>query len=287
MERKPWPIVLLALFHVLEPLCKLVFYSYYWNISTARYFTYLQHQSTPMELFLFLGAFPLAGIAIFAVKSWSLPVFLGIQIMTLSTHIYHHAIAPQTFPLSLVVGMSIMNLAVVTYFLLPAVRIAYLDASIRWWEAMPRFVVEWKGTLNQGSAHQEVLVQNISEGGVFLNIRGKNHVSFEKPVRIKFDLLTTPLDLAGIVRHQSTSGDSMHAGLQFCDLHKADKKKIRQGIKSLEKLGYKQNRIQDEAFASFRKWAVRLLKTGKGLLPDSARRRAAKPPTDNHSKIKK
>ena len=275
MERKPWPIIILALIHILEPVFKIGFYSAYWNIPILRYVNYLVHLNTSWEHFLFFAAFPIAGLSILAVKAWSLPVFLLMQAITLSAHAYHHHIAPQTFSLSLVVFMSTMNLAVVTYFLLPAVRLAYLDPSVRWWEALPRFVVDWKAKLSGGNQTKEVLLGNISRGGAFVHARGGVDLKVNANVEIEFSFLNSPMKLKGVVRHVSHDAGTSRVGIEFCELTRVQKKALRLGTKQLKELHYTPQRIQDDTFVSFKNWAQTLSKTGKGLFPEKSERRTS------------
>jgi hypothetical protein len=266
MQRKPWPIIILAFIHFVEPIAKIIFYSILWKMPVSRFLTYMQYQSSPLELFLFLGAFPIAGVAILAVKKWSLPAFFLVQLVTLGGHIYYHTTAPKAFPIYLIVGLTVLNLLVVTYFLLPAVRIAYLDPKVRWWEAKPRFLVDWKGKAVQGKHNIDVTVSNISEGGMFFQTSSKSaSLSIEEPIRVDFEFLNVPFSLPGRIRHYSAGSKY---GVQFTDLTSEQKKNLKTSARAIAKLDYPRQGLSENPFESFTNWFKTLVKTGKGLVPE-------------------
>lgn len=269
MERKPWPIVVLAIIHFLEPVFKILFYSILWGMPVRRFLTYMQYQSSPLELFLFLAAFPLAGAAIIAVKKWSLPAFIAIQLVTLGGHIYYHSTAPNAFPLYLIISLTLMNLAVLTYFLLPAVRIAYLDPKIRWWEAKPRYLVDWKAKATQGKSTVEVTVSNISEGGMFVQGPSKSAaLAVEEPIRVEFNFVNTEMSVPGRIRHFSAGTGAPKYGIQFTDLSREEKSKLRKCARVLATLDYPRQGVHEDPIESFKAWAKTLFTTGKGLFPE-------------------
>ncbi len=268
MARKPWPIVILAMFHFLEPVFKILFYSLLWDMPVSRFLTYMQYQSSFGELFLFLGAFPIAGFAILSVKKWSIPTFFLVQVITVAGHIYYHRVAPKAFPISLIVSVTVANLAVVTYFLMPAVRIAYLDPRVRWWEAKPRYLVNLSAKAIQGKKSTEGNISNISEGGIFLTCTGKAALAVEEPITLQFDFLNLAMTVTGRIRHFSTGSGAHKYGIQFSDLTREQKTNMRRCIAVLGTLDYERQGGNEDAVESLKTWVRTLVKTGRGLMPE-------------------
>lgn len=270
MYRKPWPIVILALLHFMEPLVKLIFYSILWKMPVSSFLTYMQYQATPFELFLFLGAFPLAGVAILAVKRWSVPAFLAIQGLNVAGNIYYHIVAPKTFPTELIVGVCLLNLALTVYFLLPAVRMTYLDAKVRWWESKPRFLVDWKAKITQGKSY-DVRIANISEGGVYFICDKGRSIDVDEPLKVDFGFLNMRFSLTARVRHHNASGEAKHFGIQFVDVSPAQKMSLRRCVGVLRALEFERLGVHEDSWASFVHWLRTLISTGHGLVPEVKR----------------
>ncbi len=269
MERRPWPIVILATFHFLEPVAKILFYSVLWEMPISVILKYLSYQASFLEMLLFCASFPLAGIAIFAVKNWSLPAFLAIQGVTLAGHIYFHIEAPKAFPIYLIASLSMANALVVYYFLVPSVRAAYFDPKLRWWEAKPRFIVDWAGRALQGRKDIAIKVCNLSEGGVLVEANGKSAaLESDEQVQIEFSFQNTDYSFPGIVRHFSKAGTPAKFGIQFSEVSPGAKKKLKQAIRTLKRSGYRPMGRSEPAWESFVSWSRRLVKTGSGLFPE-------------------
>jgi hypothetical protein len=272
MERKPWPIVILAVMHFLEPFAKILFYTTLWNMPISRFVSFMIHDTKTIELLLFAAAFPIGGICILAVKRWSLWGYFAIQAVTLFGHIHYHLLAPQAFPLVLISIMTLLNLIVVSYFLIPAVRIAYTDPKIRWWEAKPRYLVDFRGTGLQGTKATELIVSNISEGGLFVTVANRlATLDVAEPVQVEFDFLGTPYSLVGRIRHHSVGTTEARYGIQFAELTPGVRKGLRKSMRQLRRLKYKRQGRTEESMVSFKKWANRLVTTGKGLIPETHR----------------
>jgi hypothetical protein len=272
MERKPWPIVILAVLHFLEPIAKILFYTTLWHMPIPRFLSFMIHHTTTPELLLFLAAFPVGGVCIIAVKKWSFYGYLAIQALTLFGHIHYHLIAPQAFPISLIAGMTALNLIVVGYFLLPAVRLAYMDPKVRWWEAKPRYLVDFVGKALQGHRSTDLKVSNISEGGLFVTVANKvATLESSEPVQVEFDFLGTPYSLVGQIRHHSSGATEARYGVQFAELTPGVQAGLRKSMRKLRRLKYKRQGRSEDAMVSFKKWIRILFTTGRGLLPEARR----------------
>lgn len=272
MERRPWPIVILAIIHFLEPFAKILFYSTLWNLPVSRFVSFLIHHTSPVEQTLFLASFPLGGICILAVKKWSLPGYAAVQAVTLAGHIYYHVNAPQAFPLYLIATLTLLNLSVVAYFLLPAVRLAYLDPSIRWWESKPRYLVDWKGKALQGKRATDLRVSNISEGGLFVTVPGsKAALEVNELIQVEFEFLETPMSLVGRIRHQNAKGTDKKYGIEFSELTPGVRAQLKRGIRELRRRRFPRQGRREETWQSFRNW-IADLSTGKGFLPEPNKR---------------
>ena len=266
MPKKPWSINILAFLFISEPLVKLLFYSWYWNRDIHFLLTTTPMKS-PYMVFMFFFACPVAGIAIWAVKRWSLPVFLMIEALILFGHFSSWHSAPEYFSTFLFVAMTLLNAVVVSYFLIPAVRIAYLDPRVRWWAQKPRYEVSWPCTISQGKLSEKGLILNLSEGGVRLNLVKK--VSFEsgKSVNIEFKFEGFSFSLPSEIRYQMPADGAVQYGVQFEEASGKKRLPIRQCIRVLERRKFPRRPGRESRIKSLAQWLYVLFTTGKGLIP--------------------
>jgi hypothetical protein len=266
MEKKPWPIIILATLHICEPIFKIVFYSWYWH-RPLFYFLALSSLKSPYAIFMTFGAFPLAGLSILAVKRWSLPVFILIEVLTLIEHLRTVA---QLSPL-IVVGACALNIIVVSYFLIPAVRLMYIDPKLRWWEAQARYYVNWPATIEQEGRVLDAVIKGISRGGVFfqetvqeLNTQGKLLVNF-KYSKYAFSI-------RGAVAHSSCNEGRYQYGIKFEPLFPHVRKQVKAVLRELEKLGIDRRPRRESVLRSLINWLRGFVTTGQGLIPEYKQR---------------
>ncbi|MBT4761989.1 MAG: PilZ domain-containing protein [Bdellovibrionaceae bacterium] len=252
MKNKPWPILILALIQFLMPAFNILLNSIIIDANPVMYTKiFITIKSWPQILEFFL-LYPIVGVSIFLMKKWSYPVFLIATLWTFSMNSYlwfTGQIPPMpfwVFPM-----ISLVNIAFVTYFLLPAVRKVYFDQRIRWWESKPRFSINLQATVTADDDLQ-VTVNDFSEGGAFIesssNIdKGKKHV-----LKFTFDDTTIEVPFE-IVHEKKTSNEKQGYGLKFNHTNEThnNAKKL---TKQIKKSGAAVTRVPDPLFLSFKIW---------------------------------
>ncbi len=270
MENKPWPLLILAFFHFIEPLTKIVFYSFYWHISPFEFVrVVIEHNGGSMITnFEFFLLFPVAGLALFAVKKWSYFVFLAVQAWVFIVNVPYLIELYQTNQAWLLlsfIGFGLLNIAMVTYLLLPAVRIAYLDPRIRWWEAKPRYSAHIPCEID---GKIQSTVRNISQSGVF--ITADIDLPIDSDINLEFILNAAPTTFdiksrAKVVYKFMVDGHEGY-GARFTELSPDNKRLMKSMIKHLEK-SHCQRRPPHRHLSDLIHWITALLTTGKGFLP--------------------
>jgi len=273
MEHKPWPLIILAFIHLIEPATKVLFYGFFYNITPLQVVTLLYQNDTPLQLFQFFFLFPIAGIAIYAVKKWSLPVFLLVELLVFSINASYLNELYQTNQLllfSCFVFFGILNLAIVSYLLIPAVRLAYVDPRIRWWEAEPRYSVSMDCMIDNKTPGK---IKNISTKGVFITT--DRDLRINSNTRIAFKFIAPSLDLnlnvKVVVRHKFTIKGTEGYGVQFVGLTKDNKHFINALVKFMEKSRVDRRPPRRNLF-NLIQWFVTFIKTGEGLIFKAKRR---------------
>jgi hypothetical protein len=203
MNHKPWPILTLALFQWVSPIGDWLTSSLASHLSPIGYLAlavsqegvsgYLLHSWVPSIV---------AGFAVFRVKPWSYPLFFlcilyssyrtGISVegaFGTNPHVWFNHLgsgALGLFPL-------VINLSLGAWFLLPSVRKPFLDPSLRWWEASPRFEITLSARIFlvmspavnpavNGKKEISAKIRNLSHGGALLELR--SHKSLKNGDRL-------------------------------------------------------------------------------------------------------
>lgn len=203
MPYKPWPIIILAILHLIEPLVKLPVYSLYLGIPLDRLFLFVWSKMTVTKLFLDYLLFPIMGIAILRVRPWSLGVVVIGEIIAAVKYypIFRAFIDNQMYGnFVFFLALFMLNILVLVYFFVPAVWKTYLDAKVRWWEHKYRYRLNVPVKLLKDGQELTGEIQDISESGLFVKI------SEELPLDTLYQLLINShgleLDLHGRVIHE-------------------------------------------------------------------------------------
>lgn len=218
------------------------------------------------------GALPIAGFAILAVKKWSYPIFLASYGWTIGHSVYTWLGAAQTNTVPFLLLILFSNLMAVRYFLLKEVRAPYQDSRLRWWESKPRYKISTRAQMIPHKSIgmvQQGIITDISEGGCFITLT--KSPPMHEPVRIQFDWGGETHNYTGVVRHfraMSHSSSEWGVGVEFNELSKNENKGIQRFIASLKKAGHLESRAILGASDDFIQWLGKLLKTGKGWVPE-------------------
>jgi hypothetical protein len=279
MRRRPWPIVILALLQILSPVLSVTLSAWKLQVPIRHFVWMLAKYGTPGQLFELVGTSLIAAAAIFAVKRWSYPVFLTIVAWGAYSNISVWHQYPQVYSLTTLILVNVVNLGLVSYFLVPVVSAAYFNPRLRWWESKPRFSIELVCSMKinppdaPGSRFCEARITDISEGGVYLYLREK--LSLGEIVALNFSLHHVKLSPVGKIVHQGR-GEGQGYGVQFVEMAVEEHRALKRAIRGLELLGYERRTPIVPWWLDFYRWATRLLRTGEGLLPEVAPRPAPK-----------
>jgi Tfp pilus assembly protein PilZ len=266
MRRRPWSLIVLAVLHFLAPLGNIIMNALMTGRNVAAYFIYALSPeylalNWPILLLPIVG-----GVAIYACQKWSFFVYLMAQ-TSLFIFSYSGYLTKSEKVSGLVVFLIyIINVSLVAYILLPAVRRVYFDRRLRWWEIQPRYRCfyrcRWK-TNNDGQ-EQTGVVGNFSQGGLFLQSPEFPQDGAEIYIQLPLQPDLT-LSLVGrVIIHQRA--DAIGFGVQFS--HTQDSQKMaRRIVRELEAQGMRMSGIRDRPEDRFSYWVRMLITTGKGLLP--------------------
>lgn len=231
-------------------------------------------ESGAYSLFLLYGAMPAAGLAILAVRSWSYPVFLSAVSWVAFENSRILSTGTSGIPTRIAVGAYLCNIALVAYFLFPAVRTTYFNPRVRWWQTKPRYEIGLPATANHNGECAQVTIANMSEGGSFIST-DMPYTSGDLLV-IHFTLLGRRYTFRGRVVYQVKTHARRGVGLQFT--HTTQTARENQTIiRALEVLDGPGRDLPRKGPLTFWKAVWATIRTGKGWLPEVPQSVASKP----------
>lgn len=185
MRRKHWAIVVLAFMHWLTPIGNIIFNSVLYQIPIQHYFRALFYTGNRIDFGMVVLLPLVAGTCIYLTKRWSFMLYIFVMCFPLIyTSMKWYENPSGKIGLS-AVALYAVNILVVSYFMIPAVRRIYFDPRLRWWETKPRYLTDFQASIsiddkNLGTGH----VKNISVGGLYLETDAQ--LELHKSVQVKF-----------------------------------------------------------------------------------------------------
>ncbi len=210
MKNRPLFFVILAVFHLIEPLIKLLVFRLKTGFGYEIIMSNIMQMGGTLALFEFWFLFPIAGVALMGVKRWSYPIFVGVQAYSLYGHLSYTSYSwpyvdkyPHLFSLVILA----LNAGLILYFLLPDVRRPFFDKDLRWWEHRVRYPARLAMAFSKGDPNKLMSAQflNLSLSGAFMKY---SH----------FDLVAGEL----IRIHLSAYGENLSIEAQVVSRHHCD-----------------------------------------------------------------
>ncbi|OFZ20235.1 MAG: hypothetical protein A2X94_15280 [Bdellovibrionales bacterium GWB1_55_8] len=263
MRSRPWPIIILALLHILAPFLNAGFSASLEGLSIPGYLNVLIHETSWLGLVDFFVLFPLAGIAIYLCKRWSYFVVLLVAALNVVSNFQTWKTYPAYFPAWLFVVAVILGAVLVGYFLLPAVKIVYMDPRLRWWESKPRYLIAGECVFTLADHEVRARVTDFSEGGVFVGAAAELPLGAVVPLVLSLSDHTLRLSGKIVYRRQ---GEVPGFGIQFTSPSSSARKEIRTLLRELKRRGTPV-RTPFDWKEDLRAWFSMLVRTGEGIVP--------------------
>lgn len=187
MKHRPLPFVFLAILHIIEPLLKIAYFKATTHFPLFSIIENISHLNATRAVFEFWLLFPLGGIALLGVKKWSYPVFVGVQLYSIYSHLNYepftwpYASSTPQWPSLFILAC---NIGIIIYFLLPEIRKPFFNRQDRWWEHRERYSlrIPCSYTLSSQNTLQDAEILNISHSGAFITLPEGKEICGEKLV---------------------------------------------------------------------------------------------------------
>ncbi len=271
MVRKPWAIIILTSIFILIPIGNIITsyivspYKVSLNDFLYSLFAFKVNRLALLELII---PSLIAAYATYSVKKWSY-IVLGLFVMWVfcsgAYDLYSHYGQVNFVQIFFIfVVPTLFSLGVTLYFFIPAVKTTYFDPKVRWWEAKPRYITELEAKIVTSEVQEICKVTNLSEGGAFL----ETNIDFTQDQEFELIILTPEQSIEVQSKIVFRKGSEHAYGVQFLSENKGSLNNIKKLIAQLKKDGAKLSRPLPLWDKDLKEWAVKVIKTGKGLTPE-------------------
>ena len=231
MERRPWVIVFISAIYFIAPFVKLLFSMVVNDVDLKA--TIMTHYDMGyFYLFQFYLLLPIAGVSIFLVKKWSLPLFLLLELWILIFNFPAFKsmyVGGEYFLLAFITIVIALHILIIVYLLFSSIKLLYLDPRLRWWECVPRYKTTIPCNI-EGKEDSEIL--NISVAGAFV-VYSKNF-QLGEILRLTFAPLTNQISISAKIIHSFTVDENKGYGIKFIDLSIDDKNELKKMVHMFE-----------------------------------------------------
>jgi len=260
MKRKPWPIIVLSLMHVLAPIGNIVFNSHRAGRSYSQTWDYWYY-NLPKSLFLaYVVLPPVAGVLIYICRRWSYYSYVVCLGLIFLANVYGFWTGMNWVNFLALLAVLVVDVLAVAYFVVPSVRKVYFDPRMRWWETAPRYTFDVQADVNGVSG----LIKNISEGGVLLET--SSGCTEGNAVDVEWSYQGTQYSVSGQVVYRKPLPNGIGCGVRF--EHTPQTEKL---MKTLIASLHKQGKMVPDRLPgpedSFGAWLKKLFSTREGLFP--------------------
>jgi len=225
--KRPAPIVLISIFHLLEPLIKVLYlkvttgFSFSKVVETILYLDNINH----IFNFWFLFLFPLAGLLLYSVKKIPYIIFMFLQVYIISLHLSYESFTWPYIsekPLLFSSLLILINIGLIIYLSLPKVRRPFLDKSIKWWQNSPRMKITLPCTIESTSDSTSTSANtlNISRTGIFMETMRNYDVNESVNIHFKFNYFNFTFRAKAV--HSIAFKDKYGVGFRFKNVQFGD-----------------------------------------------------------------
>lgn len=218
MNRRPWPIVLLAILQFVSPLIYVWVASLYYGMSvpdTAKEIFVLSSWPRTIEIF-FLP--PILGLLIYSARRPAYYVVILGAVYLVVRSIFTFFDSNETDPIFPLVVTNVLSLFLLAYFARKPTRTIYFDPTVRWWETDPRYVVNLAGSVTRiGNRPMEAWLQNLALGGAGIETSESGFLPSET-IHVEFQHAGTEIRLdARVIWERPGEGTNQFVGVQWTE----------------------------------------------------------------------
>ncbi len=215
MQRRPWPLVFLAIFQLLGPIGSLFLSAFVNKVGIIEMTAAIWNYSRPVDLLEFY-ALPIAqGVLIFMAKRWGYYIVLALAALSIYLNVQEWRVASDVISVPILIGVITTNVALIAYLLLPNVRAIFMNSRLRWWETPPRYLVSIKSQVSKNDGHAKpATIVDLSVGGAGIETESE-HFQTGDTVLLTYERDGRTILMRATAVYQRYDGTGYRYGLEW------------------------------------------------------------------------
>ncbi len=260
MNRRPWPIVLIAFLQLFSPIIYIAIAAFVYHLSFGATFNEIWALSPELRKFEIFVLPVVLGILIFLTRKPGFYVVILGTIYLIVRGIMEFIASNQTDPVLPLVLTNLICLIAIATLLRSKTRSVYFNPRLRWWETSPRFVVNLTASVTRtGGSPMKALLKDVATGGAGLETLDTGYLKNEI-VSLEFQYEGDSYHLKSqIVWEKDTGAGKQFLGLQWADDNTTnDWSKLRRLLRNLKKKRTQTTRAMGNRFSDIKEWFSKL-----------------------------
>jgi hypothetical protein len=260
MNRRPWPIVLMAILQFLSPVFYLIAAAAFYHLSFGAATNEILALTPPLRKFELFVLPVILGVLILITRKMGYYIVVLGSIYLVIRGVMEFIASNQTDPVFPLIISNLICLAAVVILLRAKTRSVYLNPRLRWWETSPRYVVNLSSSITRvGGKPTRATLENIAAGGAGLETTETGFLKNEI-VDLEFQRDGETYRLKSqIVWEKPMDGSKQYLGLQWADDNSTSEwSKLRRLIRGLKTKNTPTTRHQSPRFWDVREWFAKI-----------------------------
>lgn len=234
MQRRPWPLVILALFQIFGPIGSIALSAYISKIGFVDMAVAIWKFSRPVDLMEFYALPLIQGVLIFFAKRIGYYIVIALALFSIYLNVLEWNSAKDIISLPILLAVTSVNLALIVYLLLPSVRAVFMNPRLRWWENAPRYIVAIAAQISKTDGHATgCSIVDLSIGGAGIRTNSAIFNTGDTAL-LTWDLRDRMILLRSTVVYGRAEGSGHRYGLEWQRSIEEDERQLSRYISLLE-----------------------------------------------------
>lgn len=226
MQRRPWPLVFLALLQIFGPLGSIAISAYVNKVGVLAMAIAIWKYSRFFDLVEFYALPILQGGLIFFAKRFGYYAVIALAAFSSYLNFMEWKLASEVISVPILIAVSCTNLALIGYLLIPSVRAVFMNPRLRWWETPPRYAVSIKGQASKTDGHPyPCKLIDLSAGGAGIQTESAIFGNNES-LLLTFEHDSRMILMRAVIVHGRPDGSGHRYGLEWQRGSEEDEKRF-------------------------------------------------------------
>jgi hypothetical protein len=260
MNRRPWPIVLMAFLQFLSPFLYVGVAALFYHLSFSATMNEILALTPELRKFEIFALPILIGVLILMTKRTGYYFVIVGSVYSIVRGVMEYVASNETDPVFPLVISNLLCLLVVAILLRPKTRSVYFNPRLRWWETSPRFVVDFPATITRtGGAPSKAVLQNVATGGGGVETTETGFLK-EEIVSLEFRSESESYRFrAKVVWEKEVGARKQLLGVQWADDNSSTEwSKLRRLLRGLKSKGARTTRAIPPRLSEVKEWFSKL-----------------------------